>query len=1277
MFFKLNIQNRLTLVLLGATLLAFVVTGTGLAIFHNLTLENRALLIMEPYAQMVAVGTDTAVAFEDPVRAQEILDTLRASRQIKDAVIFLDNGQILASFSKTPNAKPTPLLTRPDGVYLGHDTAELLQSLQRGAHLRLSMGLEQLNQQTHQVIWIFGGGVLVFLTVTLAQLTVLRRTIVAPIASLTNATERIRTKADYKLRVPASGSDEVAQLGRNFDSMMDAIQERDIELQRLTHFQQTILNNVAHAIVSTTPDGIITSFNPAAESLLGYTAGEVIGKQTPALWHDRAEMAERALKLTEEFGQTIAPGFSVFTARPQRNLREENEWIFIRKNGVRIPVNLSITPLLDESFHITGYVGIAYDLTERKQTQYQLQLLTFALDRVKETIVLMGENDPHFLYVNQNTAQTLGYSTEELTGGMDVFDIDPDWSPEMWKAFWPQLCQHRRMQFETTHCTRDGRRFPVEVTANYFEFDGKVYNLGICRDITDRKRSEQERQATLRFFESMDKINLAIQGAGNVEQLMGDVLDTVLEIFGCDRAWLVYPCDPAAASWRAVMESARPEYPGALIQKLEVPLDADTIKVYRTVLSANEPVWFGPGSKHPFSEVLGSLFNIQSQLLMAIYPKVDKPYMFGLHQCSYPREWSIEETRLLQEIGRRLADGLTSMLSHRNLQESEARYRRIVDTANEGIWLLGQDAQASFVNARMAEMLGYSCEEMIGRPITNFMFAEDAPDDQQRKMENRGQSTSGSYERRYRRKDGQAVWTLVSATPILDDGRHPIGMLEMFTDITERKQAEEELRHYKDQLEETVRQRTAELLLARDAAEAANKAKSVFLANMSHELRTPLNAILGFSAIMRKNPLLQENDRRNIEIINRSGEHLLNLINDVLEMAKIEAGRAQLDEAPFDLGAMVRDVTNMMQARAAEKNLQLQVDQSSAFPRYIVGDEARLRQVLINLVGNALKFTQQGGVIIRLGTKNNMTSHLLIEVEDSGSGIAPEDQKRIFDPFVQLGQLDNAKGTGLGLSITSQFVQLMKGHISLESSLGKGSLFRVDLPLRQIGQEDISNLNSLKEKEVVGLAPGQAGYRVLIVEDQFENQLLLANLMASIGIQSKVADNGKQGVEIFTSWKPHLIWMDWRMPVMDGLEATRIIRKLPGGKEVKIVAVTASAFMEQRVVMLDAGMDDFVCKPYHSHEIYACLSRQLGVQFVYSDVCPSAPEAIVLTPKMLASLPKDLSQDLENAVKSLESERIALIIEQIAKHDQKLAKVLARLNDNFNYPAILKALRTD
>ncbi|WP_415880413.1 PAS domain S-box protein [Methylomonas sp. TEB] len=1099
MSIQATIYNRLAAVLWGAALLAFVLAVAGLALFHSMTLEQRVRQIMEPYAQLVAVGTEAAVAFEDPTRAQEVLDTLRANPQIQEADIFLDDGRMLASLNHTASEPPRSMPTLADGIYLNHDTAKLLQGLGKGGRLRIVMGLEQLSQQTHQLLWLFGAGMLVLLAATLGQLAVLRRTIIQPIASLTVAAERVRLSADYRHRVPVVGADELARLGESFNAMLEAVEEREMALSRLNAFHRTILDNAAYAIVSTSADGTVTSFNLAAERLLGYTADELIGQHTPALWHDAAEIQRRAQTLSAELGVLINPGFEVFTAHSQRGLREENEWTFICKDGTRVPVNLSITALQGEGGAVSGFVGLVYDLTERKQAQHQLQLLTYALDQVKESIFLMPGNDPKFLYANQGAANRLGYSRDELTRGMGVFDIDPSWSPDVWEKFWPVLSVSRQMQFETSHRTRDGRVFPVEVTGNCFEFDGKTYNLAICRDISERK---------------------------NAEKLLSE--------------------------YAAIIESTE-----------------DAI------------------------------------------------------------------------IGKTLDSVITS-------------------------WNKGAE-----------RMFGYRADEIVGQSIAILIPGECQNEEREIQDRVRRGESIRHYETIRRRKDGQLIDVSVTVSPLRNSQGEIVGASKIARDITDRKRAENELMRYRNELENTVQQRTAELLLARDAAEAANKAKSVFLANMSHELRTPMNAILGFSAILLKNARLQDGDRANVEIINRSGEHLLNLINDVLEMAKIEAGRVQLEDAPFDLGEMVLDVMKMMQVRAAEKNLQIVVDQSSSFPRYIIGDQARLRQILINLVGNALKFTQQGGVVIRLSTKNNAIAHLLIEVEDSGPGIAAEDQKHIFEPFVQIGQLADNKGTGLGLSITRQFVQLMKGSISLESAPGKGSLFRIDVPLKQAQAADITDLYRLEERMVLGLMPGQDNYRILVIEDQLENRLLLVNLMEAVGFQVKVAENGELGVACFQSWQPHLIWMDIQMPVMDGLEATRIIRSLPGGKQVKIVAVTASAFTEQRADIMAAGMDDLICKPFRANEIYDCLTRLLGVRYVYADSPAMMPEDVILTPEMLSVVPQNLREDLQLAVNNLDSERIGGIIQQIAAYDLRVAAALTRLAEAYEYPTILNVLGTN
>ncbi len=470
-------------------------------------------------------------------------------------------------------------------------------------------------------------------------------------------------------------------------------------------------------------------------------------------------------------------------------------------------------------------------------------------------------------------------------------------------------------------------------------------------------------------------------------------------------------------------------------------------------------------------------------------------------------------------------------------------------------------------------------------------------------------------------------------------------------------------------------QRTIDLIQARDTAETANKAKSLFLANMSHELRTPLNAILGFSGMLHQDSDLSDNQRRNIDIINFSGEYLLTLINDILEIAKIESGKLQLQIAPFDLGGMVRDIQEMMRIRAEQKGLQLQFDQTSEFPRYIKGDEARLRQILINLVGNAVKFTEKGIVTIRLGVRHNARNHLLIDVQDTGPGISLEDQKKLFRPFVQLSQSSTKGGTGLGLTIARQFAQLMGGNIILISEPLKGSLFQVDLPLALADETEVHRMSKEAHGEVLGVAPGQKDYRILIAEDQYENRLLLTQLMEQIGFETKTAENGEQCVQIFQEWHPDLIWMDRAMPVMDGVEATKEIRKLPGGDKVKIIAVTASAFTEQQPEMLSVGMDDILFKPYRFNEIYDSMTRQLGIEFIYrpTSVSEKNPPKM-LTSEQLSGLPENLRTSLKEALTSLNRQHIDELLVQIGDIDPELKNTLSRLTDDFNYPKILDSL---
>jgi len=476
---------------------------------------------------------------------------------------------------------------------------------------------------------------------------------------------------------------------------------------------------------------------------------------------------------------------------------------------------------------------------------------------------------------------------------------------------------------------------------------------------------------------------------------------------------------------------------------------------------------------------------------------------------------------------------------------------------------------------------------------------------------------------------------------------------------------------------EAMRRANARAKHAQEQAEAANRAKSTFLANMSHELRTPLNAILGFSSLLRSDDSISEDQRRSLDIINRSGEHLLGLICDVLEMAKVEAGNAKVDSEPFDLGTMVRDIMDMMRVRAAEKDLRIILDQSSQFPRVVRADAPKLRQILINLVSNAVKFTDAGGVTVRLGVREVDSSSLtlIIEVEDTGVGISAEESGRVFDPFVQVGSSRLQVGTGLGLAITREYTELMGGRIDLESEPGKGSLFRVEIPVGVAAESELE-ATELETNSVVSLAPGQPLYRILIVEDQLENWLLLRRLLEDVGFDVHVAVNGADGVEEFERWHPDLICMDIRMPVMDGLEATRRIRGIAGGDDVRIVAITASAFKEERESILEAGVDDFIRKPFRAEEIFESIAQQLGVSFVYEESPGAAVDgpAEQIRPASLAALPSELRRELTDALLNLDTDLMAEALARVAYLDPKLGDALRHHADNLGYTSILRAL---
>ncbi|HUG21888.1 PAS domain-containing hybrid sensor histidine kinase/response regulator [Piscinibacter sp.] len=456
------------------------------------------------------------------------------------------------------------------------------------------------------------------------------------------------------------------------------------------------------------------------------------------------------------------------------------------------------------------------------------------------------------------------------------------------------------------------------------------------------------------------------------------------------------------------------------------------------------------------------------------------------------------------------------------------------------------------------------------------------------------------------RKDGTRVPVHLSVSALQVERGEITGFVGLTYDLTERKQAEEELRRHKDQLEEAVRQRTAELLLARDAADAANQAKSAFLTNMSHEIRTPLNGILGFAQILQRDKPLTERQARGLKIIDESGQHLLTLINDILDLARIDAAKLELYASPVNLPGFLQVVCDIVRIKAEEKGLLFVYEAGIDLPATVSVDEKRLRQALLNLLSNAIKFTDSGQVrmnVTRLPGSPVGTARLHFDVEDNGIGMSEEQLARLFTPFEQVAETERREGgTGLGLAISRQLIRLMGGDIVVHSQPGAGSVFSFEIAVPVLPTGAQARLDSMPPI-------GYEGERkkILVVDDVPENRTMLVDTLAPLGFEMAVAGDGLEALESIEQFRPDLVLMDLMMPVMDGFEAMRRLRSAPATAKLPVIAASASATPEIEARSRDAGATVSLAKPIDQKALWNAIAALLNLTWIRDTPAAAAP----------------------------------------------------------------------